>query len=352
LPVVYELTMMDRMGASIDGDCPGPADAPREQRSEGSDTPDPDDHELNCRYLKDLEEQQAKDAKVLANRLPDEDSTDQSNPEPEADDSTDQSAAASEDEDATEDSQVEVQPEDESLFSEIEHRSIIESAKACIEFLERRLVAVAANHVLPVLGEHVVNVAFELWDLASSARAFDSDEPVADVPLPSPFSGLDLSVKIQLSSGVDGQTTPPLAVCVGPDSPSLTGGWALEAGEDGNPQARPPADDTEADLERLYAQQEPVVRPIDTGYPAQPRPSVGRRPATACLMEIDLDSLPLPQHREIRAWALAVLAAEYAPELRNIPELRRFEAFIIADNGRRCGLWIWREALETDGLDS
>ena len=268
---------------------------------------------------------------MLDARLPDQESTDQEVDEPEDEEITDQSA----------DSQVEVRPEDQSPLSETVRRSIIESARACFKFAGERLVSVAADHLVPVLGGRAADLAFEAWDLMASIRALDSDEPVLEMPLPLPVSGLDLSLEIRLANGEDGQTAPPLAICVGPDSPSLTGGWALDADEDGDPQTQPPADDTETEaaLERLYTQREPVVRTIE---PAQPEPRVTRS-ATACLVEIDLDSLPLPGQREIRAWSLALLAAEYAPELRKIPELGRFEVFIIAGKGRRCGLWVWRD---------
>jgi hypothetical protein len=344
------------MGASIDGGWSGSVDTPRERRSEGRDAPEPDNHEGNSCYLPDLEAQEARNRKLLADGvLDDEDSTEQSVPESEAEEITDQSAAGLEDEEATEEPQVEVHPEDQGPLSDFERRSITESAKAFIEFFGRRLVAVAANHVLPVLGERVVDLAFELWDAMASIQALGSEDPVMKVPLPFPVPDLGFSMEIPLTSGKDGQTAPQLALCVGPDSPSLTGGWALDAGEDDDQRAQqPPAEATETKgaLERLYAQRKPVARPIDTGHAADPEASIGRRPATVCLVEIDLDSLPLPKPRRVRAWAFAVLAAEYAAQLRNIPELRGFEAFIIADKERRCGLWVWRDTvLEIGRLD-
>jgi hypothetical protein len=315
--------MIDPMDGPIDGDRSEAADTPAGRRPERGDAPECDDHEENRRYIQAIEE---RDAESLA-------------------------AGELDDEEVTDDPQVEVYPKDQSPLSAIERRSITDSAKAFVEFAKRRLLSVVADHALPVVGGRAVDLAFEVWDVVASVQALGSDEPVLEAPLPSPVPGLDLSVEIPLTNSEDDQTAP-LAFCIGPDSPSLTGGWALDADDDDDSQARqPPADEMEAGIERLYEQQEPVARPIETGHVAQPGPRVRRRPATACLVEIDLDSLRLPRHRKVRAWALASLAAEYAPQLRDNPGLERFEAIITADKGRRCGLWIWRDTgLEIDRL--
>jgi hypothetical protein len=314
------------MGPSIDGGWSEAADTPLERGSEREDGPERDVHEENERYAQVIEEKQARDAALVVSEIDDEEVTD--------------------------DPRVEAFPEDLSPLSEIECRSIADSAKAFVEFAKRRLLSVAADHVLPVVGGRAVDLTFEVLDVVASVRALGSDEPVLEVPLPPSVPGLDLSVEIPLANGTDDQTITPLAFCIGPDSPSLTGGWALDANEDNDPQAQqPPADEMEAALERLYAQQEPVARPLETDRAAQPGPRVRSRSGIACLAEIDLDSLRLPRHRKVRAWGLAVLAAEYAPQLRDDPALERFEVFVITDRGRCCGLWIWRSAsIETGRL--
>jgi hypothetical protein len=345
LPVVYGPAMIEPMGASFDGGGSGAADAPREWRSERKDTPERDDHAMNCRYLQDIQEEPAGDAEVLATDAPVRVAAAGAaarDGEPEGEEITDQSA----------DLQAEVHSEDQNPLFEIERRSITDSVKAFVEFGKRRLLSLAADHVLPVVGGRLVDWAFGILDVVASVRALGSDEPVLEAPLPSPVPGLDFTLEIPLTSGEDGQTAPRLAFCTSPDSPSPTGGWAMDAAEGDDPQAQqPPADAPGAALERLYAQREPVARPIETGQAGQPGPRVRRRSATACLVEIDLDSLRLPRDRKLRAWVLAFLAAEHASRLRDNPGLGRFEVFIIADKGRRCGLWIWLDAgLEIDHL--
>ena len=250
---------------------------------------------------------------------------------------------------------AEPHPEDQSPLSESERRSVTDSAKGFVEFAKRRLLSLAADHVLPVLGGRLVDWGFEILDVATSVRALDSGDPVLEAPLPSPVPGLDFALEIPLTSGEEGEAGPPLALCVAPDSPSLTGGWALEAAKHDDQQAQgPPGDVREAALERFYSQQDPASRPtatIETSHAGQPEPRVRRRSATACVVEIDLDSLQLPRRRKPRAWMLAVLAAEYASRLRENHDLGRFQLFIIADKGRRCGLWIWLDAnIEIDHL--
>lgn len=236
------------------------------------------------------------------------------------------------DSDTSGDLQVEVQPKDRSPLSKSERKSVIDSAKGFAEFVERRLISLAADHLLPGLGGRFVDLGFEILDAATSVRALGSDGPVLEVPLPSPVPELGFSLEVPLGSGEDGQAAPPLALCIAPDSPSLTGGWALDAAEH---------DDQQAALEPTTA--------FETSHAEQPEPRVRRRSATACLVEIDLDSPQLPRDRKPRAGALAILASEYASQLRVKPDLARFELLIIADKERRCGVWIWRE--EDDDSD-
>jgi hypothetical protein len=167
---------------------------------------------------------------------------------------------------------------------------------------------------------------------------------VLEAPLPSPVPGLGFTLEIPLTSGEDGQPAPPLALCIAPDSPSLTGGWALDATEHDDQSAQERRASACEALERLYSQRNPASRPtdtIETRDDDQPKPRVKRRSAIACLVEADLDSLQLPKRRRPRAWVLAGLVAEYASRLRENSDLGRFELFIIADKGRRCGLWVW-----------
>jgi hypothetical protein len=236
------------------------------------------------------------------------------------------------DSDTSSDLQVEVQPKDRSPLSKSERESVIDSAKGFAEFVERRLISLAADHLLLGLGGRFVDLGFEIRDVVTSIRALGSDNPVLEVPLPSPVPELGFSLEVPLTSGADGQAAPPLALCVAPDSPSLTGGWALDAAGHDDQQAAP----------------EPTTT-FDTSHADESEPRVRRRPATACLVEIDLDFPQLPTHGRSRAGVLAILAAEYASRLRGNSGLARFELLIIADKGRHCGAWIWLE--EDDDSD-
>jgi hypothetical protein len=282
------------VGASIDGGWPGSADGPQERPQptdalEGDFDPPP--LELSAGVSEGI-------------RTP---------PLREPDDS-----------DPSSDHQVEVHPEDRSPLSESERESVIESAKGFAEFVRRRLISLAADHLLPGLGGRFVDLGFEILDVATSVRALGSDDPVVEVPLPSPVPELGFSLEVPLGSGEDGQSAPPLALCMAPDSPSLTGGWALDVAEHDDQQAAPEA------------------ATFETSHAEQLEPRVRRRSATACLVEINLDSPQLPGHRKPRAGALAILASKYASQLRMNPDLARFELLIIADKERRCGVWIWR----------
>jgi hypothetical protein len=138
-----------------------------------------------------------------------------------------------------------------------------------------------------------VDLGFEILDVVNSVRALASGDPVLEAPLPSPCPSLGFTLEIPLTSGEDSQAAPPLALCVAPASPSLTGGWALDAAEHDDMQAQePPADVYEAALERFYSQRDSASRPtatIEISHVDQSQPLVRRRAATACLVEIDLD---------------------------------------------------------------
>jgi len=323
--------MIDRMGASIDGGWFGEGDAPQEPERAHT-PPEGDPHAANWDYLERLEQEEA----YL-----------ESSPSSDADVPN---GLVPEDEDAGfgELQAQEPDPEDQSPLPESVRRSVTDSAEGFVEVAKRQLLSLAADHVLPVVGGRLVDLGFEILDLATSVRALDGDNPVLEAPLPSPVPSLGFTLEIPLTSGQDGQAAPPLALCVAPNSPSLTGGWALDAAEHDDQQAQEPPDDVcEAAVERFYSRRHPASRPtaiIEIGHTGQPEPGVRRPSATVCLVEIDLDTLPLPRRRKPRASALAVLADEYAPRLRENHDLGRFELFIIADKGRRCGMWIWRDA--------
>jgi hypothetical protein len=249
--------------------------------------------------------------------------------------------------DPSSDLQVEVHPEDQGALSKSERKSITDSAKGLLKFAEQRLVSLGADVVLPGLGGRLADLAFEVLDVVNSVRALFSDDPVLEVPLPSPVPSLGFTLEIPLASGEDGEAAPPLALCVAPDSPSLTGGWALDAGEHDDQQVQePPAEVSETPPERFHPQQHPLPLPMAVlrVSDAEPKPRARPRSASTCLVEIDLDSLRLPRGRRHRAQMLAILAYQYAPQLRENSDLRRFDLFIIADKGRRSGVWIWLDA--------
>jgi len=323
------------MGATIDGGWSGAADAPQ-QRPEHTDPPEPGEHEDNDHKdnERDPEERAWPDVPVVIEQGPADAAA--RDAEPEGAEIGDQSGGLP----------IEVTPEDQSFLSEVERRSVIDSAKAWFEFAKERVVSLAADHLLPIVGGRFVDMYFELKHVADSVQALGSDQPVLEVPLP-PVSGLGFTLEIPVPSDQDGQAALPMALCIAPGSPSLTGGWALDAAEHDDQQAQPPsADAREKALERIYAQQEPP-RPgntTETSPADEPKPPIRHRSATACLVEIDLGPLQLPRHRKHRASVLAALATKYASQLRGNPHLGRFEVFIIADKGRRCGLWMWLDA--------
>jgi hypothetical protein len=69
-----------------------------------------------------------------------------------------------------------------------------------VQFAKERLISLAADHVVPVVGGRIVDVLFELWDVASSIRALGGDHPVLEVPLPCPVPSLGLTLEIPLAA--------------------------------------------------------------------------------------------------------------------------------------------------------
>jgi hypothetical protein len=236
-------------------------------------------------------------------------------------------------------------------LSEIERQSVTDSVDGLIEFAKRRLLSMAADHLAPPIGGRIVDLAFELQDVMTSVRALDSDHPVLEAPLPSPVTGIDFTLEIPLVRGEEANADPPLAVCIEPDMPSLTGGWALDTpehakrpdgGESGD-RAEWPPDDAEEELERelegALEWRRRDFRWRAAGDTSELR--AANRFVTARVVEIDLGSLPLLRRRKLRAWQLYVLAREYSRELQENMHCGSFDILVIADSQRHCGLWIW-----------
>jgi hypothetical protein len=193
-----------------------------------------------------------------------------------------------------------------------------------------------------------VDLAFQIRDAVASVQALESDNPVLDVPLPCPVPGISFTVEIPLGSG---EATPPVALCMSPDAPSLTGGWALEAAAEetrpeddhkGGPD-QPRDDATEAAWERalqrsaanyagvMSGESRTYSRPLCSGYGSP----------VGCLIEIDMESWGLLKGRKLRAFELYVLADTYAALFRGNLGVASFEVLVITNTGRRSGLWIW-----------
>jgi len=81
------------------------------------------------------------------------------------------------------------------------------------------------------IGGRMVDLMFEVQDVVTSVRALGNDDPVLEAPLPSLVPGFDFTLEVPLSGGEDGHASPPLALCIAPGTPSLIGGWALDAPE-------------------------------------------------------------------------------------------------------------------------
>lgn len=240
-----------------------------------------------------------------------------------------------------------------SCLPEIERQSVADSVQDCLKFLEERALSLLADGLVPG-GGRLIDLVFEVRDVVTSIQAVSSDASVLEIPLPSPVPALDFTLEIPLASGKDGQTAPPLALCIGPDASSLTGGWALDSpGHDEQPESRgepgqaaeqPPDDAWEEELERDLERRQAASRREKTaraGDAGERKSGAGFRIATGLIVEADLRSLPLLRRRKLRACELYVLAAQYAQHFRDNPDLARFTVLVIADRGRRSGLWIW-----------
>lgn len=335
------------MGAAIDGGWSGAADAP-DERPPGREIDSPPDWRL------DLPE--GVSGKVNTDTIGEMDlqepaeETDRWSGEPEP-------AAV---DDAPRDLKPRVRSQDVNDLPEIERQSVTDSVNGFVEWAERRLLAAGADAVLPGIGGRLMELAFAVKDVGTSIRALGSDDPVLEAPLPSPVQGLDFCLEIPLGSD-EAHPAAPLALCIAPDAPSLTGGWALDSPEqderpDGGRKSehraeRLPDDAEEEELERELDRRmaAPRRRTTDIGGPRELL--AAGRPATSCIVETDLGSLPLLKRRKLRASQLYVLATEYAPQLRENLHSARFDVLVIADHRRRCGVWIrLRPDLDDDAL--
>lgn len=234
---------------------------------------------------------------------------------------------------------------------EIVWQSVTVSVDGWVESIKKGLVVAAAEYAVPGIGGHLADLAFEVKEVMASVHALDSEDPVLQVPLPSPVAGLGFTLEVPLASGREGNADRPLALCIAPDTPSLTGGWALDAPEederpDTGGESQPeaewlPDDAEEEELERKLERRRAVSPRWDTADREQQElPAVN--PSAACyVVETDLGAVPLLKRKKLRAWELYVLAREYAPQLRESLDPGRIEVLIIADRQRRCGLWIW-----------
>lgn len=107
---------------------------------------------------------------------------------------------------------------------------------------------------------------------------------------------------------------------------------------------QPPDDAREEELELELDRHQAAScreRAAPSGDAGQRKTDARQRLATGLIVETDLRPLSLPRRRKLRAWALYVLATQYAQHHRDNSDLRRFSVLVIADRGRRCGLWIW-----------
>jgi hypothetical protein len=242
-------------------------------------------------------------------------------------------------------------------LSEDARESVADSVRGWLEFAERRFLSLAADHLVPVIGGRIVELAFEVKEVVGSVRALGSDDPVLEVPLPCPIPGLSLSLEVPLGSDWSGEKAPALAVCVAPEASSLTCGWALKSGHHdsyGNgeggvdqqgPQMPP---EIEEKLERLLEpRQEARTRPGNIeqlGRLDELRPVTRWVPVKGCMVDTDLASRRLFKFFKsgtLRAWVLCVLATEYGLQLRENPYLEGVNLIVIADRTRRFGFCLW-----------
>ena len=241
------------------------------------------------------------------------------------------------------------------LLPEALRRSVSDSVDAFVQFVGRRLVSAVADLALPVTGGRLVDMAFQIQDLVTSVLALAGEDPVLMAPLPFPVPGLAFTLEIPLGDGDGdrGQTASPMALCVSPNGPSITAGWALDARErdeqpagDHQPGRAPGErpDDGEEELERALLEREAACRrvpAVEASDAAPPKPDDHGRRVVVCIAEADLESLPFLRGRRLRAWELYVLAGEYGSWLRESSDLGDIEVLVIADRSRRFGVWIW-----------
>ena len=137
---------------------------------------------------------------------------------------------------------------------------------------------------------------------------------------------------------------------IAPDDPSLTGGWALDSpDQDERPDGGRKSEHrderlpgaVEEELEREFDRRKAVPRKTTADIGGQRKLPAAGRSVTSCIVETDLGSLPLLNRPKLRASQLYVLATEHAPQFRDDLRSERFDALVIADRRRRCGLWIW-----------
>jgi hypothetical protein len=164
--------------------------------------------------------------------------------------------------------------------------------------------------------------------------------------------GLDFTLEIPLAANEGDRQGPLLAMCIAPETPSLTGGWALDSWDGDRrqdatghlgPGAWPADERSERERERLLDGMPAAARrrPPDPAEGNKPESRIPGRTATCCLVEVDLDKLRLMPRGKLRAWQLYVLATEYASRFRDNPDLRDFQLLVILDRARRYGMWIW-----------
>ncbi len=349
MPTVRRLGIFVLMGDSIDGGDSGAADTPRQSLTERLDAGLHDWSSVSMEppeVVQDRVRRQAEEAEPLPPLTEPRSILDMQSPEP----------GSAPKPDVSRDLKPTVELQELSDLSEIGRQSVTDSVNGFVEFATRRAISVVADLMAPVTGGRIVDLAFEIYDLMTTVRALGSDDPVLEAPLPSAVAGFDFTLEIPLAIGE--RTDPPLALCIAPDTPSLTGGWALDAPEQDKrpgsgsesgrgPEHLPDAAEEE-ELERELERRRAASR--STTDKRQPELRAVNRSVVGCIVETDFGSLPLLMRRKLRACELSILAREYAPQLRQFFDLGYCEVLIIADQQRHCGLWIWLGPDSGDGL--
>jgi hypothetical protein len=226
--------------------------------------------------------------------------------------------------------------------------SVKESAKRFVEFAFKKLAVVTANVVVSGAG-HALEVGFEVLDAVQSAEASFSDPGALSIPVPCDATGLSLNVNVPLSEPSDG-----LAIVMAPESPSLTGGFAVEKAERSDDHRATP----QATAERIEDNDaEPGIgRRTEDGVPrtelagiseiqrdgvqVRPTRSGRRRRFGLCVVELDLDSLPLEGLPSVRAHTMREMAVAYLPELERFC-LDEIDVLVYVDRKHGLGVWLW-----------